>query len=66
MALPFFSRPYLVYPKFMPTFDVSTIIADNLKAEKLQYCVCVVIKSDRSHVPNLAISFELFHYRHKP
>jgi hypothetical protein len=41
MALPFFSRPYLVYPKFMPKFGVSDIIANNLKDEKLQCCVCV-------------------------
>jgi hypothetical protein len=39
LALPFFSRLYLVYPKFTPKFDVSAMIVDNSKSKKLMTCV---------------------------
>jgi len=35
MDLPFFSRPYPVYPKFMPKFDGPAMIGRNLEPQKL-------------------------------
>ena len=37
LALPFFSRLYLVYPKFIPTFDVSAINIKRKKPEIFKY-----------------------------